>query len=1266
MRDRIMIVGRDVGVRARLARLLKAGGYRVEIAESASHACRIGFAGIALAIVAPDGHGPEERGFLQELRAAVGSVLLVAASSSNRDHYSELMDIADETRLLAQVAKALAPAPELDSVEPTLQFAGYRLDLGGHSLLDPTGKEVPLTHSEFGLLRVLVQKAGRVLSRDQLLQISTGRESEAYDRSIDMQIVRLRRKVELDPKHPTLILTIPGSGYKFAAKVCPAEAPAPGLETVAARPESVPALPERRHVTALAAELLPARESTLPRDPEDLRAVIEAYRQYATAVVTRHSGMITERRGREVLAYFGYPVAQEHAAEQAIHAALALADRQGEGEASLPAGLAVRVGLASGVVVADPAGEVLGETPGEAIRLLTRAGLAAVIVDEATRRLTGALFEWADLRDVPLISGSHPAQAWRVLGRSAVESRFEALRAPQLGPMVGREEELELLLRRWAQARHGQGRMALVAGEAGIGKSRLVAELGQRLEAPQLISLRYFCSPHHQDTPLYPIIRQLQFAAGFTRDDTPTDRLGKLRALLEPAGSSTEDAALIAALLLLPSDGLPVLNLSPQRRKERTFAALFRQLERLSQQRPVLMLFEDLHWADPTTREIIDNLVQRLPGLPVLAVLTFRPEFQAPWIGQAGVTLITLSRLDRREATVLAEQLAIESTLSPALIERVVVQSDGVPLFIEELTKAIVEGIEQAGPEPSTVVLPATLQASLLARLDRSPAAKQVAQIGAVLGRDFSRGVISKVADLPETVLNEGLNQLTTAGLVFCRGEGMDANYTFKHALIQDAAYDSLIKARRAALHRVIAEVLENDSELVTTRPELLGHHFAAAGVIEKAVAYFLRAGEQFAANSAMVEAHAHLTRGLRLATEISDPSERGLRKAELMLALSNVEMAAHGLGSVEHGMVSTQAVKLCRDLGPMQPQSTRMLARALWREWSYRLHIGQIATSHSIAEELFALGRGYPEPELRNISAMAYGVNCFYRGRLREGAEALSAAANGRELEHRLANAEFGVVGQCLFDTYFARLLACYGFPDQAAQRDRRGLEEGRQLRHFPSLGVALIVSCMTAWVLRDLSVLEERSSELIRLSSEQGFPLWLARGKFFSGWIAAGRGDFEKGQLLTTEGLSKLRGAGVVLCEPHCRALLANVSVWMGQTDTASVLLDEALSIGSAMGEVWTEAELYRQKGELVRNDPATAERCYQKAIDVARCQSAKLFELRATVSLARFWRDRRRIHEARELLAPILAWFTEGFDTPDLIDAQSLLNELATTET
>jgi len=1263
VRDRIMIVGRDVGLRAQLARLLKTGGYRVEIAESAAHACRIGFAGIGLAVVAADGRGPEEKGPMQELRAAVGSVLLVAAPGGKRDSQADLLDVTDETGLLARVAEALAPAPESDTVEPMLEFAGYRLDPGGHSLLDPTGKEVSLTHGEFGLLRVLAQRAGRVLSREQLLRLLAGRDAEAYDRSIDMHIVRLRRKIEPDPKHPALIVTIPNSGYKFAAKVHQAEALIPEPEVAAAPTVAALALPERRYVTALAAELLPADGKSLPGDPEELRAVVDTYRRYATAVIARHGGVMAESRVREVLAYFGYPVAQEHAAERAIHAALALADRLIEGEASLPAGLTVRVGVASGSVVAGPADEVMGEAPAEAVALLTPTEPGAVVVDEATRQLTGALFEWVDLGTVPLKGALHPVHAWRALRQSAVESRFEALRAPQLAPMVGREEELELLLRRWGQARSGQGRLALVAGEPGIGKSRLLAALEQRLVAERLVRLRYFCSPHHQDTPLYPIVRQLQFAAGFAGDDTPVDRLVKLQAVLAPTDPPAEDVALIAALFQLPLDGLPVLNLSPQRRKERTFAALLHQVERLSQQRPLLMLFEDLHWADPSTREILENLVQRLPNLPVLVVMTFRPEFHAPWIGQPGVTLITLSRLDHREATSLAKQLTIGLTLSPALIERVVAQSDGVPLFIEELTKATIESIAQIASEPSDVAVPTTLQGLLLSRLDRMPAAKQIAQIGAVIGRDFSHAMISAVADLPAEVLNEDLDQLVASGLVFRRGERPEAAYTFKHALVQDAAYDSLLRARRVALHAVIGDALERDAEVVATRPALLGHHFAHAGAVERAVAYFLRAGQQSAAASAMAEAQAHLRRGLALAAKIADASDRNLRQAELTLALGNVQMAVHGYASTENGAAFTEAVRLCHELHPKQANATKLLARALFGNFAYLLHAGQLAASYATARELLTLGRNHPDPEIRAVSATAYGVSCFCLARLQEVAETFATAVADRGLDvHAATLAEFGIDGRSFLHALFARHLALQGLPEQADEQARTGMERAQRLQHLPTIAITLSSLCTTAWILRDRSALEVWSSELVRHASEQGFAFWLARGQGYAGWTAAANGRLE-GHALLAEGLAGLERAGALLYGPHTRAMFADVHAQVGQYDLALAVLEEAFEIGSRTGEVWVDAELYRRKGELLRTDHATAETYFQRAVEIARAQSAKLFELRAAVSLARLWREHGRPDDAREMLAPIYAWFTEGFDTPDLTEAQALLDELAT---
>jgi class 3 adenylate cyclase/tetratricopeptide (TPR) repeat protein len=1019
-------------------------------------------------------------------------------------------------------------------------------------------------------------------------------------------------------------------------------------------------------------DLVGSTELSSRLDPEDLGALIRIYQGHVAGAVARFGGFIARYVGDGVLIYFGWPKAGETDAEQAVHAALAAADAVAatpiQGEA-----LRVRIGIATGLVVVGDridTGEAreqtaIGETPNRAARLQALAEPGRIVIDAATRRQVGDLFDCRELGAVPLKGLPEPVPVFEVRAERAGLSRFEALHPARLTPLIGREEELELLLRRWAQAKTGQGRVVLISGEPGIGKSRVLAALDERLRGETFTRTRYFCSPHHQDTPLYPVIQQLEFAAGFEREDTQAERLSKLRRVLAPTEPPMEDLALLAALLLLPSDGLPVLNLSPQRRKQRTFEALIRQVERLSQVRPLLMLFEDVHWADPSTCAVLDDLIDHLGDLRVLLVMTFRPEFRSPWAGQAGATLVTLGRLDRIDTASLALQLTIRPVLPPELLHRIVAQSDGVPLFIEELTKAVVETAAQTvAGAASTVAVPATLQASLLSRLDRMPAAKQVAQIGAVFGRDFSHAMISAVAGLPAAVLNDGLDRLVASGLVFRRGEPPEATYTFKHALVQDAAYDSLLRARRVALHAAIGDALERDAEVVATRPALLGHHFAQAGAVEKAVAYLLRAGQQSAAGSAMAEAQAHLTRGLVIAAKIADGSDRSLRQAELTLALGNIQMAVHGYASAEHGATLTEAVELCRGLGPEHGSATKLLARALFGNWTYMLHAGQLTASCATAEEFLALGRNHADPEIRAVSATAYGVSCFFLARLQEGVQTFTTAVADRGFEaHAAALADFGVDGRSMLHAQFARHLACQGFPEQAGEQARTGMERARRLQHLPTIALTLSALCTTAWILRDRSALEARSSELVRLTSEQGFAFWLARGKGYAGWAAAANGRLEEGRALLAQGLAELVRDGALLYGLHARAMLADVHTRMGQSDLALAVLDEALGICSRTGEVWIEAELHRRKGELLRTDRATAEAYYQRAIEIARSQSAKLFELRAAVGLAGLWREHGRPGDARELLAPIYAWFTEGFDTPDLAESRALVDELAT---
>jgi class 3 adenylate cyclase/tetratricopeptide (TPR) repeat protein len=598
---------------------------------------------------------------------------------------------------------------------------------------------------------------------------------------------------------------------------------------------------ERRHITVLFCDIVGSTPLSGRLDPEDLRKVIDAYQRSVAAVVTGLRGTIARFVGDGILVYFGWPTVDEAHAESAARAGLAIVT------AIHPQRLAVRIGIATGLVVADDlvgAGVpqilvAVGETPNLAARLQSVAEPDAVVVSDATRAQLGRLFDLKDLGSIELKGFGAPQRAWQVLRETALASRSEALYGGALTPLIGRDNELDLLLRHWRQAKTGQGQAVLLSGEPGIGKSRLIAELEERLLKEQHISFRYFCSPHRGDTVLHPVIAHWERVLG----DAPAERLANLEAVLTPLATPPEDIRLIADLLSVPADAHhPALELSPIRRKERTFAALHRFIATRATLQPVLMLFEDAHWADPTSLELMDTIIPRLSDLPILLVVSFRPEFTASWVGQAGVTLITLSRLTRRQATELATQVTNEQVLPPLLLERVVAQSDGVPLFIEELTKAVVETTDACDSIPSSLAVPATLQASLMARLDRLPAAKQVAQIAAVIGREFSDKLLSAVAWLPEVQLGQGLEELVEAGLASRRGVPPCANYAFKHALVRDAAYESLLRVRRAELHAAIVDAMERDADIATRQPEVLGYHCAQAGLDQKAAIYYLKA----------------------------------------------------------------------------------------------------------------------------------------------------------------------------------------------------------------------------------------------------------------------------------------------------------------------------------------------------------------------------------------------------------------------------------------
>jgi class 3 adenylate cyclase len=621
---------------------------------------------------------------------------------------------------------------------------------------------------------------------------------------------------------------------------------------------------ERRQLTVMFCDLVGSTALAARLDPEDLREVIAGYHRAVAEVIGRFDGFVAKYMGDGVLVYFGYPQAHEDDAERAVRAGLGVIDAVGR-LCNKTATLQARIGIATGlVVVGDLIGEgsaqeqsVVGETPNLAARLQALAEPNAVVIAAGRHRLVGDLFEYRDLGAVEVKGIAAPVPAWQVLRPSAVESRFEALRGSALTPLIGRDEEIELLMRRWTRAKAGDGQVVLVSGEPGIGKSRITAALAERLHVEPYLRLRYFCPPYHQDTALFPFIDQLGRAAGFARDDPPAIKREKLEAVLALAVPPDEDVALLADLLSLPASDRHLLpNLSPQRKNERTLEALIRQLEGLARRQPVVMVFEDAHWMDPTSRELLDLTVESVRRLPVLLIVTFRPEFQPPWTGQPQVTMLALNRLDRRDRTALVEQIAGGKALPSEVVTQIADRTDGVPLFVEELTKSVLES------GALLVGIPTTLHDSLMARLDRLASVRRLAQIGAAIGREFPYVLLRTVSRLPEDELQAALGRVVASELVFQRGTPPDGVYAFKHALVQDAAHGSLLRATRQQLHAQIAEALETHSpELIDSQPELFAQHYAEAGLVERSVAHWGKAGHRSAARSAMTEAAAQFRR---------------------------------------------------------------------------------------------------------------------------------------------------------------------------------------------------------------------------------------------------------------------------------------------------------------------------------------------------------------------------------------------------------------------
>jgi class 3 adenylate cyclase/predicted ATPase len=1038
---------------------------------------------------------------------------------------------------------------------------------------------------------------------------------------------------------------------------------------------------ERRQITVMFSDLVGSTALAARMDPEDLRELISAYQRCVAETVRRSGGFVAKYMGDGVLVYFGYPQAHEDDAERAVRAGLELISAVTE--LKMQALLQARVGIATGlVVVGDLIGSgeaqergIVGETPNLAARLQGVAAPNMVVIAEGTRRLLGNLFELDGLRSTNLKGIPGPVRAWAVLGVRPVASRFEAMHATLLTALVGREEEIELLMRRWSRAKAGEGQVVLLSGEPGIGKSRLTAELLERLTSEPHTRLRYFCSPQHVDSALYPIISGIERSAGMAHDDSIQMKLDKLDALLAPTVTSKEDVALFAEMLSLPNDGrYSTLDLTPEQRRKRTLEMLILQMQALTRSEPVLMIFEDAHWADPTSLELFDRTVDRIRASRLLLVVTFRPEFEPPWVGRPHVTALTLNRLTHRDTAAIIDPLVGNNFLPENIRRDIMERADGIPLFIEEMTKAVLEAGSEAGAERAlaaiptpAMAVPASLHASLMARLDRLGTAKEVAQIGAVIGRDFSHDLLAAVS---QGELQSSLDRLVAAGLLFRRGVPPNATYLFKHALVQDAAYSTLLREPRRKLHARIAEALESQFvEVAETQPELLARHYTESGEIEKAAGFWGKAGQRSLARSALLEAIAQLSRAL---TQIAAlPSNSNLRREQIRLQFALITPLIHvkGYAAPETIAAVDQARVLIEQAEALgEPVEDPLFAfSVLYGEWVAKCVAFNGDKMLELAAQFLALAEKRRTDVPLMMGNRLMGFSLMLTGEPALGRAHLDRAiALYDPVQHRPLAARFGQDVRTAILSFRALMLWLLGYPDAALADAGSALDRAREFDQVPTLAYALLVTSLTFTCCGSSATAMANLVELAALADEKGALFWKAVGMASQGCALALTGQTSNAVKMMTSGLDSFRSTGATFLTPWYLSNLVEAYAELGQFDDAWRCLDEALLIVQTTKERWCEADIHRVAGEIALRSPqpdaAKAEAGFARALAIARSHQAKSWEMRAAMSMARLWRDQGKWKEARALLAPIYDWFTEGYGTRDLQDAKALLIELS----
>lgn len=1067
----------------------------------------------------------------------------------------------------------------------------------------------------------------------------------------------------------------------------PGGASAPVTRPAAAPAPSGPAPPpdegERRQLSVMFCDLVGSTALSARLDPEEFRAALRGYQAAGAEVIARFDGHVAQYLGDGLLVYFGYPAAHDDDAQRAVLAGLgiiravgALAVRLGPARG---VALAVRIGIHTGqVVVGEIGGEArrerlaLGETPNIAARLQALAEPGTVVISGATHRLVRRAFEFHNLGLQRITGIDAPIPAFRVLG----ESLARAPAADTAGPssvLVGRDRQVALLVERWQDAAADVGQVVLLTGEPGIGKSRLVQALKEHMAQSSHVAMEGRCSPYHQNSPMHVVTELLRGAVGFGTDDTPDEKIDRLENVLaELRIPSAETAPLLTSLLALPADRYPALAWTPQRQREKTIEAVLAILWSVAARDPMLLVVEDLHWADPSSLELLTRLVEQAAAYRIFAVFTGRPEFRPPWPPRSHASQVMLNRLPRRHVEQLVTNLTGGKRLPAGVLQQIVARTDGVPLFVEELTKTVLESglveeregrYELAGPLPS-LGIPSTLQDSLAARLDRLGDAKAVAQLGATIGREFSYELLAAVSPLEAEPLRVALDRLVEAELVYGRGVATSATYIFKHALIQEAAYESLLRSVRQQYHSRIAQMLDGRfPEMRDAHPELAAHHYTEAGLAAQAVPYWQRAGEQAILRSASAEAIAHLEKGIELVGTLPDTSSRRERELELQIALGPVLSGSRGFAAPETVRAYERARQLCRQLG-----GTPRVIPALWGLWGYFATQGNLRRAREIGEELLERARQTGDP---GLLLQAHHALWPVNGSMGD----LMASRAHIEAGHALYDPDKHPALAFVYGGHDARVCAHawdalnlwkLGYLRRALEASEAGLRWATKLSQPHSTAVALVYGSLLRRLRREEEAAREVADACIALSGEHGFPQWLGMARIYGGSALAALGRVEEGLAEIREGLGAYLATGAGAERPTFFTLLAEVHWRRGAWQDGLAAISEALDIIADNGECAYEAELHRIRGELLLGrsprEQGEAEASFHRAREIARSQSARAWELRAATSLARLWQRQGKHEGALSLLSEVYAWFTEGFDTADLKEAKVLLDDLS----